>query len=260
MSMHFEKKLPIPSEIKQRYPLSGKVRAAKEQRDKEIRDIFTGKDDRFILIIGPCSADNEDAVMDYICRLKKVQEQVSDRILIIPRIYTNKPRTTGKGYKGLLHQPDPTKKPDLLAGIIAIRELHMRSIEETGFTAADEMLYPENFRYLDDLLGYVAVGARSVEDQQHRMTVSGMDVPAGMKNPTSGDLSVMFNSIVAAQSGHNFIYRGWDVTTDGNDLAHVVLRGAVNHNAATTPTRISSASSRSASRPRSCTAAPTTRS
>ena len=163
MSMHFEKKLPIPSEIKQRYPLSGKVRAAKEQRDKEIRDIFTGKDDRFILI----------AVMDYICRLKKVQEQVSDRILIIPRIYTNKPRTTGKGYKGLLHQPDPTKKPDLLAGIIAIRELHMRSIEETGFTAADEMLYPENFRYLDDLLGYVAVGARSVEDQQHRMTVSG---------------------------------------------------------------------------------------
>ena len=235
MSMHFEKKLPIPSEIKQRYPLSGKVRAAKEQRDKEIRDIFTGKDDRFILIIGPCSADNEDAVMDYICHLKKVQEQVSDRILIIPRIYTNKPRTTGKGYKGLLHQPDPTKKPDLLAGIIAIRELHMRSIEETGFTAADEMLYPENFRYLDDLLGYVAVGARSVEDQQHRMTVSGMDVPAGMKNPTSGDLSVMFNSIVAAQSGHNFIYRGWDVTTDGNDLAHVVLRGAVNHNGVCVP-------------------------
>lgn len=235
MSMHFEKKLPIPAEIKARYPLSDHVRKIKTERDREIRDIFTGKDDRFIMIIGPCSADNEDAVLDYLGRLAKVQDQVSDRILIIPRIYTNKPRTTGQGYKGLLHQPDPTKKPDLLAGIIAIRELHMRSIEETGLTAADEMLYPENFRYLDDVLGYVAVGARSVEDQQHRMTVSGMDIPAGMKNPTSGDLSVMFNSIVAAQSRHNFIYRGWDVNTDGNDLAHVVLRGAVDQNGHTLP-------------------------
>lgn len=235
MSMHFEKKLPIPSEIKHSYPLSPQLKEVKEKRDREIRDIFTGKDNRFILIIGPCSADREDAVMDYILRLRKVQDQVGDRVLIIPRIYTNKPRTTGKGYKGLLHQPDPEGKPDLLAGIIAIRKLHMESIEQTGFTAADEMLYPENFRYLDDLLGYVAVGARSVEDQQHRMTVSGMDVPAGMKNPTSGDLSVMFNSIVAAQSKHNFIYRGWDVNTDGNDLAHVVLRGAVNHNGACIP-------------------------
>ncbi len=235
MSMHFEKKLPIPTEIKQAYPLSEKVREIKERRDKEIRDIFTGKDDRFLLIIGPCSADNEEAVLEYIGRLAKIQEEVSDRLLLMPRIYTNKPRTTGQGYKGLLHQPDPTKAPDLLAGIIAIRELHMRSIEETGFTAADEMLYPENYRYLDDVLGYVAVGARSVEDQQHRMTVSGMDIPAGMKNPTSGDLSVLFNSIAAAQSQHNFIYRGWDVTTDGNDLAHVVLRGAVNKNGACLP-------------------------
>lgn len=228
MSMHFEKKLPIPAEIKAKYPLSEEIRRIKQVRDAEIREIFTGDSDRFLLIIGPCSADNEEAVLDYLGRLSKVQDKVGDRILIVPRIYTNKPRTTGQGYKGLLHQPDPTKKPDLLAGIIAIRELHMKSIEQTHLTAADEMLYPENFRYLDDLLAYVAVGARSVEDQQHRMTVSGMDVPVGMKNPTSGDLSVMFNSIVAAQSRHNFIYRGWDVSTDGNDLAHVVLRGYVN--------------------------------
>ena len=228
MSMHFEKKLPIPAEIKSKYPLSDKVRKIKRTKDQEIRDIFTGKSDRFLLIIGPCSADREDAVLEYLGRLSKVQEKVGDRILITPRIYTNKPRTTGKGYMGLLHQPDPSKKPDLLAGIIAIRELHMRSIEMTGMTAADEMLYPENYRYLDDVLSYVAIGARSVEDQQHRMTASGMDVPAGMKNPTSGDLTVMFNSIVAAQAKHNFIYRGWDVNTDGNDLAHVVLRGSVN--------------------------------
>lgn len=228
MSMHFEKKLPIPAEIKQEYPLSEKIRKIKKERDAQIREIFTGQSDRFLLIIGPCSADNEQSVLEYLERLASVQEKVEDRILIIPRIYTNKPRTTGKGYKGLLHQPDPSREPDLLAGIIAIRELHMRSIELTGMTAADEMLYPENYRYLDDLLGYVAVGARSVEDQQHRMTVSGMDIPVGMKNPTSGDLSVMFNSIMAAQSKHNFIYRGWDVTTDGNDLAHVVLRGGVN--------------------------------
>jgi 3-deoxy-7-phosphoheptulonate synthase len=226
--MHFEKKLPIPAEIKQEYPLSGKARKIKKERDAQIREIFTGESDRFLLIIGPCSADNEQSVLEYLERLAALQKKVEDRTLIIPRIYTNKPRTTGKGYKGLLHQPDPSREPDLLAGIIAIRELHMRSIELTGMTAADEMLYPENYRYLDDLLGYVAVGARSVEDQQHRMVVSGMDIPVGMKNPTSGDLSVMFNSIMAAQSKHNFIYRGWDVTTDGNDLAHVVLRGGVN--------------------------------
>lgn len=235
MSMHFNKKLPIPAEIKQRYPLSEKVRRIKEERDAEIREIFTGKSDRFCLIIGPCSADNEEAVLDYLHRLAKVQEQVSDKIMIIPRIYTNKPRTTGKGYKGLLHQPDPSKAPDLLSGIIAIRELHTRAIEETGLTAADEMLYPENYRYLDDLLAYVAIGARSVEDQQHRMTVSGMDVPAGMKNPTSGDISVTFNSIIAAQAPQNFIYRGWDVNTDGDDLAHVVLRGGTSKHGNSVP-------------------------
>ncbi len=228
MSMYFEKKLPLPSEIKNKYPLSAGARAIKIERDKQIREIFTGQSDRFLLIIGPCSADNEPAVLEYLSRLSSVQEKVADRILIVPRIYTNKPRTTGKGYMGLLHQPDPAKKPDLLAGIIAIRKLHMDAIEQTGLTAADEMLYPENYRYLDDVLSYVAVGARSVEDQQHRMTVSGMDIPVGMKNPTSGDLSVMFNSIIAAQAHHNFIYRGWDVTTDGNELSHVVLRGSVN--------------------------------
>jgi 3-deoxy-7-phosphoheptulonate synthase len=228
VAINFVKKLPIPSEVKQQYPLSSQVIEIKKKRDAEIRKVFTGESDKFLLIIGPCSADNEDSVMDYIHRLARVQEKVSDRLILIPRIYTNKPRTTGEGYKGLLHQPDPSKKPDLLAGIIAMRKLHTRAIEETGLTAADEMLYPENWRYLDDLLSYVAIGARSVEDQYHRMTVSGMDVPAGMKNPTSGDLSVMFNSVVAAQNKHNFIYRGWDVNTDGNDLAHVILRGAVN--------------------------------
>ena len=198
MSMHFEKKLPIPAEIKKQYPLSEKVRAIKQDRDAQIRKVFTGEDDRFVLIIGPCSADIQESVLEYTGRLAEVQEKVGDRILLIPRIYTNKPRTTGQGYKGMLHQPDPEKRPDLLAGIIAIRQLHIRVIEETGLTSADEMLYPENYRYLDDLLSYVAIGARSVEDQQHRMTVSGMDVPAGMKNPTSGDLSVMFNSVQAA--------------------------------------------------------------
>ena len=228
MGMHFEKKLPIPAEIKQQYPLSEKITEIKKKRDNELRRIFTGEDQRFVLIIGPCSADNEESVCDYVSRLARVQDKVGDRLILVPRIYTNKPRTTGLGYKGMLHQPDPEKKPDLLAGIIAIRRLHIRVIEETGLTSADEMLYPENYRYLDDLLAYVAIGARSVEDQQHRMTVSGMDVPAGMKNPTSGDLSVMFNSVQAAQSSHNFLYRGWDVTTDGNDLAHVIMRGAVN--------------------------------
>ncbi|MDO4299628.1 MAG: 3-deoxy-7-phosphoheptulonate synthase [Lachnospiraceae bacterium] len=228
VAINFVKKLPIPAEVKKQYPLSEKVISIKQKRDAEIRDVFTGKSNKFLLIIGPCSADNEDSVCDYIHRLAGVQDKVGDRILLIPRIYTNKPRTTGEGYKGLVHQPDPEKKPDLLAGIVAMRKLHARAIEETGLTAADEMLYPENWRYIDDLLSYVAIGARSVEDQHHRMTVSGMDVPAGMKNPTSGDLSVMFNSVVAAQSKHNFIYRGWDVNTDGNDLAHVILRGAVN--------------------------------
>lgn len=228
MSMHFKNKLPVPAEIKQQYPLSEKVRQIKAERDAEIRKVITGESDRFLVIIGPCSADNEEAVCEYIRRLAVLQDKVGDKLILIPRIYTNKPRTTGQGYKGMLHQPDPEKKPDLLSGIIAIRHLHTRAIEETGLTAADEMLYPENYRYLDDLLSYVAVGARSVEDQQHRMTVSGMDVPVGMKNPTSGDLSVMFNSIQAAQSRHNFLYRGWDVETDGNPLSHVVLRGAVN--------------------------------
>ncbi len=228
MGMNFNEKLPIPKEIKEQYPISQKVADIKAKRDAEIRKIFTGESDKFIVIIGPCSADNEDSVCDYVSRLAKVNEKVSDRLMIIPRIYTNKPRTTGEGYKGMLHQPDPTKDPDLLSGIIAIRKMHVRAIEETGLTAADEMLYPENRRYLDDILSYEAVGARSVENQQHRLTASGMDIPVGMKNPTSGDFSVMFNSVIAAQKPHNFIYRGWDVTTDGNDLAHVILRGAVN--------------------------------
>ena len=228
MGFTFNKKLPIPKEIKAMYPLSEKCAALKAQRDKEIADVITGKDDRFLIIVGPCSADNETAVMDYLHRLVPIQEQIKDKCIIIPRIYTNKPRTTGEGYKGLVHQPDPEAAPDLLEGLIAIRKLHIRNIEETGLTAADEMLYPENWWYLADLLSYVAVGARSVEDQQHRMTVSGFDVPAGMKNPTSGDMTVMLNSVVAAQHAHSFIYRGWDVDTSGNPLAHTVLRGAVN--------------------------------
>ena len=228
MEMEFLRKLPTPQELKEQFPVSTEVVAAKAQRDEEIRNIFEGKDDRLILVIGPCSADNEDAVIDYISRLRTVQEKVKDKIFIIPRIYTNKPRTIGVGYKGMLHQPDPEKKEDMLKGIIAIRELHTRAVKETGFTCADEMLYPENHRYLSDLLSYVAVGARSVEDQQHRLTVSGMEVPAGMKNPTSGDLAVMLNSVVAAQGGHRFIYRSWEVETTGNELAHTILRGAVN--------------------------------
>ena len=228
MEMEFLRKLPTPQELKEQFPVSTEVVAAKAQRDEEIRNTFEGKDDRLILVIGPCSADNEDAVIDYISRLRTVQEKVKDKIFIIPRIYTNKPRTIGVGYKGMLHQPDPEKKEDMLKGIIAIRELHTRAVKETGFTCADEMLYPENHRYLSDLLSYVAVGARSVEDQQHRLTVSGMEVPAGMKNPTSGDLAVMLNSVVAAQGGHRFIYRSWEVETTGNELAHTILRGAVN--------------------------------
>lgn len=228
MSFEFLKKMPTPAEIKEEFPLPENLVKLKADRDDMIKKVFTGESDQFLLVIGPCSADNEDAVTDYVSRLSKVQEKVSDKILIIPRIYTNKPRTTGMGYKGMLHQPDPEKKPDLVAGLTAIRKMHIRVLNETGLTAADEMLYPENYRYFSDILSYVAIGARSVEDQQHRLTVSGMDIPAGMKNPTSGDFSVMLNSVVAAQAGHTFIYRGYEVKTDGNDLTHTILRGAVN--------------------------------
>lgn len=228
MNMDFTIKLPTPVEIKAQYPLTLKLSKIVEQRNKEISDVFSGNSDKFVLIIGPCSADNEDSVLDYISRLRKVQDKVFDKILIIPRIYTNKPRTTGDGYKGMLHQPDPNEKPDMLKGIVSIRELHMRALSESGFTCADEMLYPENHRYLNDLLGYVAVGARSVENQQHRLTASGIRVPVGMKNPTSGDISVMMNSITAAQHPHTFIYRGWEVHTKGNPMAHAILRGYVN--------------------------------
>ncbi len=228
MGMNFKRKLPIPQEIKKQFPLTEKIVESKKIRDEEIRKVFTGESDKIVLVIGPCSADNEDSVMDYIYRLKDIQEEVKDKIIIIPRIYTNKPRTTGLGYKGMVHQPDPTKGEDMLEGLIAIRKLHTRAIEETGLTCADEMLYPENYRYLSDLLSYTAIGARSVEDQQHRITTSGMDIPAGMKNPTSGDLSVMMNSITAAQNSHTFLYRGWEVETTGNPLAHAVLRGYVN--------------------------------
>ena len=228
MGMNFNRKLPIPKEIKELYPVTEKVAEIKAQKDKEIRDIFEGKDNRLLLIIGPCSADKEEPVLDYISRLVGVQEQVKDKIFIIPRIYTGKPRTTGTGYKGMLHQPDPMKKEDMLEGLIRVRELHSRAIKETGFVCADEMLYPENYRYLSDLLSYVAVGARSVEDQQHRLVASGMDIPCGMKNPTGGDYSVMLNSITAAQNSHIFLYRGWEVETTGNPYAHAILRGFVN--------------------------------
>ena len=228
MSFKFVTKLPTPEEVRLQYPVTQRIVKVKEERDQEIKKVFTGESDKFLVIIGPCSADNEDSVCEYVGRLAKVQDQLGDKLLLIPRIYTNKPRTTGEGYKGLLHQPDPEKKPDVLAGLIAIRKLHMRAIEESGLTAADEMLYPENYRYLSDVLSYVAIGARSVEDQQHRLVVSGMEVPAGMKNPTSGDLTVMLNSVVAAQQSHTFIYRDWEVETNGNDLTHVILRGAVN--------------------------------
>ena len=224
----FIRKLPIPMEIKARYPLSDAITAVKKQRDREIADVIQGKSNKFLLLIGPCSADNEDAVMDYTCRLARVQEQVKDKLILIPRVYTNKPRTTGQGYKGLVHQPDPEKEEDLLEGLIAMRRLHTRVIEETELTCADEMLYPENYKYISDLLSYMTVGARSVENQQHRLTASGMSIPVGMKNPTSGGLSVMLNSIVAAQSSHKYIYRGWEVKTLGNPLAHAILRGYVN--------------------------------
>ena len=228
MNMEFKRKLIIPKEIKEMFPVTEEMAALKKERDAEIKDIIAGRSKKFMLIIGPCSADNEDAVIEYILRLRKVQEKVADKIFIVPRIYTNKPRTTGKGYKGLLHQPDPNMNEDMLKGIIAVRETHIRAVKETGFTCADEMLYPENHRYLSDLLSYVAVGARSVEDQQHRLTASGLSIPVGMKNPTSGDFSVMMNSIIAAQSSHTFIYRGWEVTSKGNPYAHAILRGYVN--------------------------------
>ena len=228
MSFSYLKQLPTPEEIKQTYPLNNTCKKIKCERDEEISRVLRGESDKFLVIIGPCSADKEEPVMDYIHRLARVNEQTKDKLILIPRIYTNKPRTTGEGYKGIATQPDPEAKPDMIAGLIAVRSLHLRAIEETGLSAADEMLYPENWDYINDLLSYVAIGARSVEDQQHRLTVSGMDIPAGMKNPTSGDFSVMINSVVAAQASHRFIYRSWEVETDGNPLAHTILRGAVN--------------------------------
>ncbi len=228
MGLEFMNMLPSPAEIREQFPLPAGMAALKEKRDQEIKDVLTGKSSRFLVIIGPCSADNEEAMLDYASRLVPVQEKVKDKVIIIPRVYTNKPRTTGEGYKGLLHQPDPEKQPNMYEGIIAIRKMHMHVVQETGLTTADEMLYPENLRYLDDLMSYIAVGARSVENQQHRLVASGCDVPVGMKNPTSGDLSVMLNSVVAAQGSHEFIFRGWEVKTPGNPLAHTILRGAVN--------------------------------
>lgn len=235
MNMDFKRKLPIPMEIKAEYPVTPELEALKNKRDTEIKNIFEGKDDRFILVIGPCSADKDDSVIDYISRLRTVQDKVSDKIYIIPRIYTNKPRTTGDGYKGMLHQPDPNKSEDMLKGVVAIRNLHLRAMKETGFTCADEMLYPENYRYLSDLLSYVAIGARSVENQKHRLTSSGLDIPVGMKNPTAGDISVMMNSITAAQHSHTFIYRGWEVESHGNPHAHAILRGYVNKHGQSMP-------------------------
>ncbi len=227
-NLNFIRKLPIPKDLKEQYPLRAEYAAKKLERDAEIAKIFKGEDSRLVLIIGPCSADREDAVIDYICRIAELQEKVKDKILFIPRIYTNKPRTTGDGYKGMVHQPNPDGVEDMLEGIIAIRRLHTRAIEETGLFCADEMLYPENYRYLSDLLSYVAVGARSVENQQHRLISSGIDVPVGMKNPTGGDISVMLNSITAAQHSHTFLYRGWECVSKGNPLAHAILRGYVN--------------------------------
>lgn len=235
MSMNFKRKLPIPMEIKEEFPVPYELAKKKDIRDSEIKKVFAGESDKFLLIIGPCSADNEDSVMDYVYRLAKVQEKVKDKIIIIPRVYTNKPRTTGEGYKGMVHQPNPNAKPDMLQGIIAIRNLHTRVAKETGLFGADEMLYPENFRYLSDILSYVAVGARSVENQQHRLTSSGMDIPVGMKNPTAGDYSVMLNSILAAQLSHTFIYRGWEVESEGNPYAHAILRGYVNKHGESLP-------------------------
>ncbi len=235
MNMEFYRKLPVPKEIKEQYPVSPELRARRDACLSELKDIFSGKSDKFVLVIGPCSADKENSVLDYISRLRTVQDKVADKIMIVPRIYTNKPRTTGDGYKGMLHQPDPNAEPDLLNGILSIRRLHMRALAETGFGCADEMLYPENHRYLSDLLVYVAVGARSVENQQHRLTASGLDIPVGMKNPTCGDISVMMNSITAAQHSHMFLYRGWEVKSAGNPYAHAILRGYVDTKGQSTP-------------------------
>ena len=229
MSMNFHRKLPIPQDVKKEYALSERMASVKAERDADIRAVFEGSSDKFILVIGPCSADHQEPVLEYISRLRKIQERVSDKIIIIPRIYTNKPRTTGQGYKGMLHQPDPEAKPDMYKGIVAIRELHLAALRDYDFSCADEMLYPENYRYLSDLLSYVAVGARSVENQEHRLVSSGLEAPVGMKNPTGGDLSVMMNSIVAAQSSHTFLYRGWEVTSDGNPYAHAILRGYIDY-------------------------------
>lgn len=233
--MNFKRKLPIPKEIKAQYPLTEEMAKIKEKRDKEIKDILSGKDDRLLVIIGPCSADSEDSVLDYLSRLKKLDEKVCEKLMIVPRIYTNKPRTTGDGYKGMLHQPNPNKDSDMLKGIITIRDLHMKAIRDIGYTCADEMLYSENHRYLSDLLSYVAVGARSVEDQQHRLTASGLDIPVGMKNPTGGDISVMLNSITAGQHAHTFIYRGWEVESEGNPYTHAILRGYMNKHGQSIP-------------------------
>ena len=235
MGMNFERKLPIPQEVKELYPLTKELESALCNRISELKDIFAGKSDKLVLIIGPCSADNEDSVIDYILRLRELEEKVGDKIFIVPRVYTNKPRTTGEGYKGMLHQPNPSGKPDMYKGIVAIRELHLRAVRETGFACADEMLYPENYRYLSDLLGYVAVGARSVENQQHRLVSSGLDIPVGMKNPTSGDINVMMNSRKAAHLGHTFLYRGWEVHSDGNSYSHAILRGYVNKHGQSIP-------------------------
>ncbi|MCC8080991.1 MAG: 3-deoxy-7-phosphoheptulonate synthase [Lachnospiraceae bacterium] len=235
MSFTYLNELPTPAQIKKDFPLSEELQLLKKERDAQISAVIRGESDRFLVIIGPCSADSEKPVIDYIHRLAKVNEQTKDRLIIIPRIYTNKPRTTGEGYKGIATQPDPEANPDMIAGLIAVRRLHLQAIEETGLSAADEMLYPENWDYVDDLLSYVAIGARSVEDQQHRLTVSGFDVASGMKNPTSGDFSVMLNSVFAAQHPHHFTHRGWEVDTSGNPLAHVILRGAVNKHGVAIP-------------------------
>lgn len=235
MNMNFERKLTIPQEVKKMYPITCEAQKTVSERREQLKKIFSGESDKFALIIGPCSADRDDSVLDYVLRLREVQEKVADKIFIVPRIYTNKPRTTGAGYKGMLHQPDPDGKPDMFKGIVSIRELHIRAVNETGFICADEMLYPEDYKYIDDILGYVAVGARSVEDQQHRLTASGIEIPVGMKNPTGGDISVMMNAITAAQNPHTFIYRGWEAHSAGNEYAHAILRGYMNRHGQSMP-------------------------
>lgn len=234
-NMKFKRKLPIPAQIKEQYPLTTEIASIKNARDAEISDVFTQKSQKCILVVGPCSADREDAVLDYCTRLARLQDAVSEKIILIPRVYSNKPRTTGGGYMGLLHQPDPSQASDILEGVIAMRRLHTNVLAQTGLSTADEMLYPDSYRYLSDLLAYVVVGARSVENQQHRLTSSGLSVPVGMKNPTSGDISVMLNSIQAAQNPHTFIYRGWEVETSGNPLTHAILRGYVNRHGESIP-------------------------